>query len=80
MASPIAMQIPPQTRVYSIDPPGVCRVCGADVPAVECVISGVATSGPCEGNTIPLDVKLTRAVVTATGCGHVLNVGGGDAV
>jgi hypothetical protein len=80
MPSLTAMQIPTQTRVYSIDPPGVCRVCGADVPAVECAISGVATPGPCEGNMIPMDVKLTRAVVTATGCGHVLNAGGDDAV
>lgn len=67
------LRIEPQTRVYTIDPPGVCRVCGADVPTVECVISGIATPGPRDGATIPLDVQLTTAIITATACGHVLN-------
>jgi hypothetical protein len=81
MALLVPMPIPAQTRTYSIDPPGVCRVCGADVAAVECAVSGVATPGPREGGVIPMDVQLTSAVITAVGCGHVLNdyEGGDDA-
>lgn len=71
------MRIPPQTRVYTIDPPGVCRICGGDVPAVEVEISLITTPGERDGNTIPLDVNLTGTVVTATECGHVLNADGG---
>lgn len=74
MASLTALRIPAQTRTYSIDPPGTCRVCGAPVPAVVVEVAGIATPGEREGNVVPLDVRMTTAVVTATGCGHVLNI------
>lgn len=79
MATLTAMRIPAQTRTYSIDPPGTCRVCGAAVPAVVVEVAGIATPGPREGNVVPLEVEMTTAIVTATGCGHVLNIDGGDA-
>lgn len=73
MPSLVPTLIPLGLHTATVDPPGECPVCGAEVPTVTSEITARAKDGGRRGNTVDLIVSIASLAVTAQPCGHTIH-------